>query len=352
MVDFESRLHYEWLRKRQSGIGGSDIAAIMGLSKYRTAMHVYLDKTRQIAPDKQETEEQWRGQRLEGAILDMYEHRVPDVILERNEEMTINRHPGVPHFLGSYDATAVPADVAIQPRYGARYVVDAKSADLAVAHEWGRDGSCTAPIEYVTQILWYMGIGDFSKGDLAALIGGRNFRIITIERENDLIEIFQREADRFWNEHVMKLVPPSIDTVHRTAESVVKSVFGSKPARFAELEPTKYLEQLLREYYTGQAMESVGKRLRKRAKAALIELQGGLGSTKITGTEFELASSVVEKKAYEVKATSYVDFKVKAPRGTITPMFEEAERLLETLVENDVDRRLLAAALEDEEGED
>lgn len=38
----EERL--EWLRERQKGIGGSDIGAILGLNKYKTAFEVYLEK--------------------------------------------------------------------------------------------------------------------------------------------------------------------------------------------------------------------------------------------------------------------------------------------------------------------
>lgn len=34
----------EWLKIRQTGIGGSDIAAILGVSKYKTAYDLYLEK--------------------------------------------------------------------------------------------------------------------------------------------------------------------------------------------------------------------------------------------------------------------------------------------------------------------
>lgn len=35
----------EWLKTRQTGIGGSDVAAILGLNRYRTPLDVYNDKT-------------------------------------------------------------------------------------------------------------------------------------------------------------------------------------------------------------------------------------------------------------------------------------------------------------------
>ena len=33
-----------WLAGRKSGLGGSDAAAVLGLSKWRTAVDVYMDK--------------------------------------------------------------------------------------------------------------------------------------------------------------------------------------------------------------------------------------------------------------------------------------------------------------------
>ena len=34
----------EWLKTRQTGIGGSDVAAILGHSKWKTPLDVYIDK--------------------------------------------------------------------------------------------------------------------------------------------------------------------------------------------------------------------------------------------------------------------------------------------------------------------
>ena len=35
----------EWLKVRKSGIGGSDVGAILGLNKYSSPMKVYKEKT-------------------------------------------------------------------------------------------------------------------------------------------------------------------------------------------------------------------------------------------------------------------------------------------------------------------
>ena len=40
----------EWLEQRKKGIGGSDVAAIMGLSPWRTPAEVWFEKTGRVEP--------------------------------------------------------------------------------------------------------------------------------------------------------------------------------------------------------------------------------------------------------------------------------------------------------------
>ena len=44
----------EWLNWRRTGLGGSDIAAVLGLSKWRTPWDVWADK-KGLLPEKEET---------------------------------------------------------------------------------------------------------------------------------------------------------------------------------------------------------------------------------------------------------------------------------------------------------
>jgi len=61
-----------WLAERKRGIGGSDAAAILGLSKFRTPLQVYLDKIGQAPPIEETAPMRW-GKKLEPLILDEYE---------------------------------------------------------------------------------------------------------------------------------------------------------------------------------------------------------------------------------------------------------------------------------------
>lgn len=312
----------EWLLERQSGIGGSDIAAILGLSKWRTAADVYLSKVTEVEEDDaDESEQQFIGKEVEQSILNIYEKRTGQPVVRT---IGMERHPDVSYFIGSYDGVAF--------HEMGRYVVDAKNVDVSRAPEWGADGSGNCPEDLALQMLWYMGIGGFQKGDLAALIGGRNFRIVTIDRADDLIRWMQAEADRFWNEHVLKGVPPPIDAEHRYAMRAVKRLYGTVAPGKLTLEPTKLLEQVLREYFTGQALESAGKKLKKKAKVLLAEIVGPAETAEIRGTGIEITRKLVHKDPYTVEAQDYIDLRPKLPRGRAKPMIEDAQRLLSGMV--------------------
>ena len=67
----------EWLAYRRRGIGGSDVAAIMGISPFRTARDLYFDK-RGIAPFE-DNEGNWvamkMGHFLEDLVAKIYLRR-------------------------------------------------------------------------------------------------------------------------------------------------------------------------------------------------------------------------------------------------------------------------------------
>lgn len=43
-----SMSHQEWLEDRRKGIGGSDVATILGLNQYKSAYQLWLEKTGQV----------------------------------------------------------------------------------------------------------------------------------------------------------------------------------------------------------------------------------------------------------------------------------------------------------------
>jgi putative phage-type endonuclease len=67
----EAKDRPRWLAERRSGIGGSDVAALMGEGKYSTEFEVWLDKTGRVA-DKELTIQMEMGARMESAIAEKF----------------------------------------------------------------------------------------------------------------------------------------------------------------------------------------------------------------------------------------------------------------------------------------
>ena len=75
LVDTENLSREDWLSWRRRGIGGSDAAAVMGLSPFCTKRDLYYDK-RDIQPVMDEEEDNWVakevGHRLEELVAEIF----------------------------------------------------------------------------------------------------------------------------------------------------------------------------------------------------------------------------------------------------------------------------------------
>ena len=59
----------EWLRYRQKGIGGSDAAAVLGLSRWKGPIDIWLSKTQEIMQDDGQSEAAYWGTVLELSLI-------------------------------------------------------------------------------------------------------------------------------------------------------------------------------------------------------------------------------------------------------------------------------------------
>ena len=61
----------EQIAERKSGIGGSDLACVLGLSPWRSPVDVWLEKTGQNAVAVEETPAMYWGSQLEELVADL-----------------------------------------------------------------------------------------------------------------------------------------------------------------------------------------------------------------------------------------------------------------------------------------
>jgi putative phage-type endonuclease len=182
------------LEIRKTGIGGSDAAAVCGLSRYKTKVDVWLEKTGQ-APDKDENEFMYFGNVLEPIVGAEFEKRTGKKIIIPNETYRSSEHPFM----------LANVDYLID---GENAILECKTASAYSLSEWGESWTDDYPQEYVIQCAHYAAVMGVDKVYLAVLIGGNTFRIYLYKRNKGLEEKLIRFEKDFWETNVLKDSPP------------------------------------------------------------------------------------------------------------------------------------------------
>lgn len=193
----------EILAQRRKGIGGSDVAGILGISPWTTPLDVYLDKIGEADPLEMTAPMRW-GLLLEDEIAQEYSRQTGRKVRRVNR---ILQHPEHPFMLASLDRTVV-ADG------GVKRILEVKTVGKwSKQDEWGPDGTDEIPEHYLCQTSHYLAVTGAEIADVAVLIAGQDFRIYEVRRNQKLIELLIREEGRFWNDHVESRTPPECQSL-------------------------------------------------------------------------------------------------------------------------------------------
>lgn len=187
----------EWLEIRKLGVGGSDVAAIMGLSRYRSPFSVYAEKTGLYKPEdiSGNPAVHW-GTVLEPVVGAEYARNHPDREVRRVDAVcrSLNR----PWAQASLDFEVRDPELG----WG---VLEIKTAGWRMADDWA-DG---VPVYYQTQVAHYMDILNRPFADVAVLIGGQDYREFRVMRDAEDEAAVVAAVDEFWD-RVVRRDPPEV----------------------------------------------------------------------------------------------------------------------------------------------
>ena len=195
----------DFTRERTKYLGGSDIGAILGLSKYRSAVDVWMEKTGKTVSLKDSLPLRF-GQFAEDFVAREYALATGYALVKEEKAMI---HPQYTYMQGHVDRFVVEEDAALMNAQGqARRILECKTANPFAQSDWGEIGTDQVPLTYLVQCAWYMMLSNIDQTDLAVLFGNADFRIYAIQRDVELEQmIFERAID-FWENHVIKDLPP------------------------------------------------------------------------------------------------------------------------------------------------
>ena len=216
---------------RAKSLGGSDVAAILGLSPYRSAIDVWMEKTGKPIEHKDSLPLRF-GSFAEEFVAQEYATRTGKQLINYPFAIT---HPNYEYFGGHIDRfvssnpreQCAPAldhlsddlDNALQfnnqqlsaiHHQPIERLLECKTANPFMQQQWGDSGTDQVPLPYLCQCLWYMAITGVDKTDLAVLFGNADFRIYSLERDLEIENTLLEKAQFFWTEYVQKDLPPPV----------------------------------------------------------------------------------------------------------------------------------------------
>jgi putative phage-type endonuclease len=205
-------INQDFTHNRANFLGGSDIGAIVGVSPYRSAIDVWLEKTDKAVRTADGFALRF-GSFAESFIAEEFA-KVTGSVLAIHEAGII--HPKHPFCVGHIDRFVLERKdepLFVDGKLNAKSLLECKTANIFSQKDWGEPGTDAVPLPYLCQCLWYLGIAGLSKIDVAVLMSGTELKIYTIERDESLINLLFEKAVFFWEEHVQKDIPPPPQSV-------------------------------------------------------------------------------------------------------------------------------------------
>lgn len=287
LVDTEKLTREDWLGYRRLGIGGSDAAAVLGLSPFATKRDLYYDKVG-IKPALEEEESNWVamevGHRLEDLVAKVFSKKTG---LPVRPEKKMFQHPLYPFMLADVDFIIDFPDGSIG-------ILECKTTNYNCQDKWAGD---SVPVNYEYQGRHYMAVLNVNKVFFACLYGNNEneFIIRQMDRDLDIEADLIAEEEFFWKENVEKRVePPYTEKPDLVLESIRRH-YGpaDKDADSIKLNK-KYLTEIRSylEFKEQKAqLDSESKRLEEKMKesyAGIVEALGVscTGTLKDSSTEY------------------------------------------------------------------
>lgn len=225
----------DWHTLREKRIGGSDVGAILGVNPYKSIIDVYIDKT-EGSTFKGNNATHW-GHMLESTIIKEF--------ASRHKELQVFDAPFsiVDNFL------IANLDAVLRDKENGNFgVLEIKTTSLWNKKEWEED---TIPQSYYAQVQHYLMLTGYKFAYVAVLIGGQEYKEFKVERSEEDIELIRNKSTEFYNENLLKKIPPMPDGSDAYMQHLKKKAMEIENNKIIELvgfeEKVEILKNVTRE---------------------------------------------------------------------------------------------------------
>lgn len=177
---------------RKKFIGASEVAAVLGLSKWKSPLSLWAEKTGRIQNNLSEFEAVEWGTRLEEVVAKKFS-QLHGVKLMAYKKRFV--HP-------EHDFISCELDRII---VGTDEICEIKTCSAYMLKEWGKDD---IPADYTCQVNLQMGLSGRDTAWIAVLCGGQKYFERQVKFDKEFYDKQIESCVHFWNEFVKKDVAP------------------------------------------------------------------------------------------------------------------------------------------------
>ena len=209
---------------RSKFVGGSDAAAILGVSPYKTPVELWLEKTGRAPAEVIDAVRQRifdRGHKLEPFIRDMVIDKLRDEGMEVELIACNQRYCDPEHSFMSCEIDfelRLTGEMEIGGKLftfdGEHVNADAKSVTGFARKKWGEESTEDVPIEYAAQFMHGLMVSPGNRRFclVAALRSFDDVDIYWTLRDDETIAAMRQKEIAFWYDHVLGDTPPDTFT--------------------------------------------------------------------------------------------------------------------------------------------
>lgn len=250
--------HEEWLKLRSQYIGGSDAAAVVGLNAYVSPYSLWAEKTGRLSgfAGNLATEV---GTFLEEFVAQKFAQETGKKVRKHNQSFLNSQYPFA---IANIDREVVGEDAGLEIK-----TTDSMNMKKFKGGEF--------PANYYCQCMHYMAVTGKQRWYLAVLIGNKEFKWFTIERDEDEINALMTAEADFW-ELVKMDIPPAVDGTRATSEAL-KNIYADSDDSICDLTTFRAkLRQYMALKKQIRELEELADEVANRVKEFMGESGGGV----------------------------------------------------------------------------
>jgi putative phage-type endonuclease len=192
----------KWLEYRRTGIGGSDAAAVIGVSPWTTARDTYYDKLQIVSAidDENNWVQKEIGHLLENLVARIFKEKTGYRVFKIKKMF---RHPLHTFMIADIDYFVEMPDGSIA-------ILEIKTTNHNATGKWWNGDREIVPLNYELQGRHYMAVMNLNRVYFCCLYGNTENEVIIRYTDRDLdyeSEMIALEED-FWTSHVQAKNPP------------------------------------------------------------------------------------------------------------------------------------------------